>query len=67
MDWQDMRVVEPGGEPDLAQEALRAEGVSQLRVQDLERDGTVMLEIMREVDRGHPPAPELALKHVAVG
>jgi hypothetical protein len=33
----------------------------------LERDGAVVAEVVGEVDRRHPPAPELALEHVALG
>ena len=36
-------------------------------MQHLERHRPVMLEVVREVDRGHPAAPELALERVAVG
>ena len=35
-------------------------------MQDLERDLPVVLEIVREIDRGHAAAPELALDEVAV-
>ena len=56
-----------GGGADLPQEALGAERGGELRVQDLQRDRPVVLEVVGEVDRGHPPAPELALDRVAVG
>ena len=36
-------------------------------MEDLERDRAIVLEVMREVDRGHATAPELALERVAVG
>ena len=62
-----MRVLEPGGEPDLALEPLRAERRGQLRMQHLERDGAVVSEVPGEVDRGHAAAPKLALEAVAVG
>jgi hypothetical protein len=51
-------MLEPGGEADLALEALRAEYSGQLGVQDLEGDGAVVLEIVREVNGRHPAAPE---------
>jgi hypothetical protein len=35
-------------------------------VENLQRYGTVMLEIVSEVDRGHAAAPELTLKYIAV-
>ena len=59
-------MLEPGGEPDLALEPLRAERRGQLRMQDLEGDGAVVPNVPGEVDRGHAAAPELALEAVAV-
>src|SRR5690606_38328034 len=41
---QDMRVTETGGDLDLAQEALRAERLGQLRTHHLYRDLAMMLE-----------------------
>jgi hypothetical protein len=35
-------------------------------VQDLERDVTLALEVLGEVDSGHSPSAELALDHMAV-
>ena len=60
-------MLQPGGEPDLAQEPLGAERGGELGVQHLERDLAVVLEVVREVDRGHAAAAELALERVAVG
>ena len=51
---------------DLAQEPLGAERGGELGAEDLEGDA-LCLQVVREVDRGHPPAPELALDDVAVG
>jgi hypothetical protein len=62
-----VRVIEPGGQVDLAEEALWTQSSGELRVEQLQRDPPVMLEVLGEVDRGHPPAPELALEHVALG
>ena len=50
-------MLEPGGDPDLAQEALGAERGAELGVQDLERDRAVVLEIVGEVDVAMPPRP----------
>jgi hypothetical protein len=36
-------------------------------VQNLQCDPTLVLQILRQVDSGHPTAPELALKRVPVG
>jgi len=59
-------MLEPGGEADLALEALGAKCRGQVGVQDLERDGPVVPQVVGEIDRGHPPAAELALEAVAV-
>ena len=60
-------MLEPGGEPDLALEPLGAERGGELRVQHLERDRAVVPEVVREVDRRHAAAAELALEPIAVG
>ena len=61
---QDVRMLEPGGRLDLAQEALRPELRGALPAQDLERDWPPVPHLVREVDRRHPAAPDLALDHV---
>ena len=58
-------MLEPGGEADLAEEALGAEGGGELGVEDLEGDGAVVLEVLGEEDGGHATAAELALERVA--
>jgi len=58
---------EPGGDPDLLEEPLRAERGGELGAQDLEGDGTIVAEIVCQVDRGHAAASELALDAVAIG
>ena len=42
---------------DLGQESFAAEGRVEIGVQDLDCDVAVVLEIVREVDGGHAPAP----------
>ncbi len=42
---QDVRMVQAGGDLDLAQEALRTEGGRQLRVKDLDRDLSLVLQM----------------------
>ena len=61
---EDVRVLQAGGEADLALEAFRAEGGGELGMEHLECDGAVMAEVAREPDRGHAPAAELALERV---
>ena len=58
-------MLEPGGEADLAEEALGAEGGGELGVEDLEGDVAVVLEVLGEEDRGHAVA-ELALECITV-
>ena len=58
-------MLEPGGQPDLALEALGPERVTQLGMEHLERDRPVVPEVPGEIDRGHAPAAELALDRVA--
>ena len=65
MERKDVGMAEPGGDLDLAQEALGAERGRQLGVEDLERDLAVVPEVLGEVDRGHPAAAELALERIA--
>ena len=64
---EDVRVLQPRGEPDLALEPLGAERHGELGVQDLERDRTVVPKIVHEVDGRHAAAAELALDPVAPG
>ena len=60
-------MIEPGGNLDLAQEAVGAERGGELGVQHLEGDDAVVLEIAGEVDGGHAPAAELALDLITIG
>ena len=64
---QDVRVLQAGGGPDLALEALRTERGSQLGMQHLQRDRAVVPEIVGEIHRGHATPPQLALEPVPVG
>ena len=60
-------MLEPGGELDLAEEALGAERGGELGMEHLERDRAVVPEVLGQVDGGHAAAAELALDAVAVG
>ena len=55
------------GEPDFPKEALPPQRRGQIRVEDLEGDKTVVLQVTGEIDRRHPAAAELALDRVAAG
>ena len=63
---QDVGVLELGDELDLTRKAIVAEGVGELRPEHLERHLAVVLEVAREVDRGHPASPDLPNNHVLV-
>jgi hypothetical protein len=58
-------MLQAGGELDLSKEALGAERSGELGVEDLERDRAVVLQVLGEENRGHPPTPELPLQSVA--
>ncbi len=60
-------MLELGRGLDLTPEARGAERVGQLGGEHLERDRTVVFEILREIHRGHAAAAELALDGVAPG
>ena len=57
-------MIEPGGQVDLPEEALGTQGSGELRVEQLQSDPPVMLEVLGEVDRGHPAPTELTLEQV---
>ena len=59
-----MRVLEPRGGADLAQEALGAEASGEEWEEDLEGDRPVVAEVTRKVDDRHAAPPELALEDV---
>ena len=50
-------MVEPGGDLDLAEEALGSERVGELGSQDLEGHPAVVPEVVGEIHRGHPAPP----------
>ncbi len=52
---------------DFLEETLCAKDRRQLRSQDFDRHLAVMLEIFREVDRGHTTRTKLPLDDVAIG
>ena len=60
-------MLQPRGQTDLALEPLRAHRGSQLAVEHLEGDGTVVPQVERQIDSRHSAAPQLALDGVAPG
>ena len=59
-------MLQTGGDGNFPEKALRPECGRQLVAQDLERNQAAMLEIVGEVDNGHPTAAQLALDAIAV-
>jgi hypothetical protein len=59
-------MMQPGGDLDLPQEPLRSQRGGELRPQHLDRDLSVMLEILGEINGGHAAPAELALDQVPV-
>ena len=58
-------MLEPGGDADLAGEAVRAEGRGELGAEHLDGDLAVVLEVVGQVDGGHPALSEFALDPVS--
>ena len=56
-----------GRDLDLAVEPLRTDGCGQLRVEHLDGDVALMLQIQGQIDRGHAAATQLALDGISVG
>src|SRR5213592_424909 len=64
---QDVGMLQAGGQHDLALEPLGAEYRRDLWMEQLERDRTVVLEIVGEIDRRYPAAPQLPIEAVVAG
>ena len=64
---EDVGVLQPGGEADLALEPLEAEGGGEAGVEDLERDGTVVAEVVGQPDGRHPAPADGAIQPVPAG
>src|ERR1051325_2782747 len=60
-----MGMLQRGDGLDLAQEPLGANDGGQLGPEDLDGDPAVVLQVLREIDRGHPALAQLALDRVA--
>ena len=63
---QQIRMLEIRGDFDLGQKAICSENGTQFRIQNLERDLTIVLEIAGEIDGGHPAGADQALNRVPV-
>ena len=62
---QDVWMLQVGRDLDLGQEAFGSDHRSQLRLQDLESHLAIVLDVVGEIDRGHPAFAELTLDGVA--
>ena len=67
VDRQDVRVLQPRGKLDLAQETLAAERHRDLGAQRLQRDKPLVLDVARQIDQRHPSAAQLLIDDVAIG
>ena len=63
---EDVRVREPGGDGDLAQEARRPDAQGQVRMKNFQGDVTPVLQVSGEQHDGHPAAAQLALDAIAL-
>ena len=62
---KNVRMREPGGDLDLTLEALAAHGRGQLRIEDLDRDVAVDLQVARAEHDCHPAASDFANEGIA--
>jgi hypothetical protein len=62
---QDVRVPEVRGGANFGEESLGADNRCKVRLQNLDCDATVVLEVLGQVHRGHPSRAQLALDPVA--
>ena len=60
-------MLKPRRRADLAQEALGAEGGAEVGVEDLDGDGAVVPEVVRQVHPGHAASSQLSVEAVAAG
>ena len=64
---EDVGMTEARGGFDLPEKPLPPEGGRELRRQHLDGHRATVLQVLSEIDRGHSPAPELALDRVTAG
>ena len=64
---QDVRVLQVGGDLNFLEEPLRAERRREIRLEHLERDISVVPQVVSDIHRGHAALAELPLDAVAVG
>ena len=64
---KDVGMLQLGGDLDFAQKAVGPQGRRQLRPQHLDRHFAEVLQILRQIDRGHAALTQLPLEAVVVG
>ncbi len=65
MERQDVRMGQVRSRLDLGQEPLGSDHRREFRLQDLQGDLPLVLQVIREVDRSHPTLTEFGLDAVA--
>ena len=65
-DWQDVRVDQLPGDADLREESIGGDGLTQVLIEDLDRDGPRVPTVASEPDGRHAAAADLALNLVSV-
>jgi hypothetical protein len=65
VEQQDVGVLQRGGGADLGEEPAGSDDSGELWLQHLERDPAAVLEVLGQVDRGHPAFTELTLNAVS--
>ena len=63
---QDVRMVEPRGQRDLLEKAVRAHGGGEFGMQDLDRDPAIVLAVLGQEHRRHASASKLTVDRVRV-
>jgi hypothetical protein len=64
MEGKDVRMLEPGGDPDLAKKSFGAERGGKVRTQDFDRDLSVVPKVFGDVNRGHAAGAEFTFDTV---
>jgi hypothetical protein len=65
-DREDVRVLEPGGKLDLAEEALHSLAASELGSHHLQRHQALVAQVASEIHGGHATRTQLPLHDIAV-
>ena len=59
-------MLEPSGDLDLAVETVGTEAMGQLGQEHFQRDRSLVLDVLGQIDRGHTAAAQLAVEQVAI-